>query len=513
MLYGYPERFVQCRGEPLTIRYALDVKFPHKPLPSGVDESIAVRPDSFTVYDAVSNRKVASGNLVVDGPGPQVTYHPCESHRRSGANYPWSSTIDTDGLQPGPYKVRLQTHERIDSLDIYLVIREAVENCEAELLIVFPTFTLQAYNRMGGASLYYPLESIRAGEVHVSLRRPFAYSMVRERAHGEIGHHTMEATLEFVRAATKIGRSFVCTDSLDVHENPELLGNVELMMLTGHDEYMTQEIRTAIDTFVESGGKLAVFSGNTCHWKVRLDDKEISVTKPARANQESDPVRRTGKWQAKHIGDPVERTFGLAYRFGGVPVERFLDLGRPPLDYGITPEIMSVAGGMQVLRPDHPLFAGTGLGQGEWFCSENKLLCVEVDGIPLNADNTIHRSKRLKSPESIEVLAAAHLCNKSQRAGALRWIGSIVEFDVGTNGGKVVNLASVGWYRVVNSTLTGHRIFRNTIDHLLGNSSHKKTPGRLEWYGHLLIERSRKYASACLHKLHRITALLARTRQ
>ena len=44
-------------------------------------------------------------------------------------------------------------------------------------------------------------------------------------------------------------------------------------MLAGHSEYWSGRERDALKAFVDRGGRLAIFSGNTCFWKVRWEDE------------------------------------------------------------------------------------------------------------------------------------------------------------------------------------------------------------------------------------------------
>ncbi len=61
-----------------------------------------------------------------------------------------------------------------------------------------------------------------------------------------------------------------CTD-LDVHKNfGNFLGAYRLLISAGHDEYWSEAMRRNIEAFVENGGNVAFFSGNTCWWRVHF---------------------------------------------------------------------------------------------------------------------------------------------------------------------------------------------------------------------------------------------------
>ena len=57
-----------------------------------------------------------------------------------------------------------------------------------------------------------------------------------------------------------IGHISLC--SSDLHENDDWM-NLDLLILTGHDEYWSKNIRNNVTKFLNKGGNLAVFSGNT----------------------------------------------------------------------------------------------------------------------------------------------------------------------------------------------------------------------------------------------------------
>ena len=63
-----------------------------------------------------------------------------------------------------------------------------------------------------------------------------------------------------------------CTD-VDLHRGGrDMLAPYRLLVSVGHDEYWSDAMRAAVEGYVERGGNVAFFSGNTCWWRVVFDD-------------------------------------------------------------------------------------------------------------------------------------------------------------------------------------------------------------------------------------------------
>ena len=76
----------------------------------------------------------------------------------------------------------------------------------------------------------------------------------------------------FVRFAEANGFRLDYAINSDLEVRPDLLGHYKLMLSVGHDEYWSWGMRDAVEGFVERGGNVAFFSGNTVYWQVRYED-------------------------------------------------------------------------------------------------------------------------------------------------------------------------------------------------------------------------------------------------
>src|SRR4029453_8322501 len=93
----------------------------------------------------------------------------------------------------------------------------------------------------------------------------------------------------------------------------------------GHSEYWSFGQRTAVERFVDGGGRVAIFSGNTCYWQCRWEDGgRTFVAYKARAEREdpvaADPARHhltSGLWSSPTVARPEAALTGLSFLLGG----------------------------------------------------------------------------------------------------------------------------------------------------------------------------------------------------
>ncbi|NEE60071.1 hypothetical protein G3M55_88050, partial [Streptomyces sp. SID8455] len=57
-----------------------------------------------------------------------------------------------------------------------------------------------------------------------------------------------------------------------LHNGDELLSHYSLLVVNGHDEYWSMEMRDSVEAFARRGGNLAFFAANTAWWQMRLED-------------------------------------------------------------------------------------------------------------------------------------------------------------------------------------------------------------------------------------------------
>jgi hypothetical protein len=204
----------------------------------------------------------------------------------------------------------------------------------------------------------------------------------------------------FVRWAEKSGYQIDYAVNGDLELHPEILDKYRLVLSVGHDEYWSAEMRDHLESFIERGGNVAFFSGNVAWWQVRSEEdgralvcwKEEFDRDPAYVSGQTD-IKST-LWCHHLINRPENHMTGVSFAYGGY--HSFFD------------QHQNGPNAYTVHRPEHWLFAGTGLQRGELLGSRDKIVNYECDGcqmeykeglpVPTHADGT---------PSTFEILATA----------------------------------------------------------------------------------------------------------
>jgi hypothetical protein len=305
----------------------------------------------------------------------------------------------------GFYEIALRVAEEVDesfgagdggataSAQAFVVVRPPPDS-DRRTLLVLATNTWHAYNDTGGANLY-------TGATQVSLQRPMAPGFLAKpdgrgqrvaAAYGDdprIADHVrylLENALSewagsagwpnwelpFVRWAEAHGHRLDVVANPDVAADPDLLGRYALVLSVGHDEYWTGAMRDAVEGFVAGGGNVAFLSGNSVFWQVRFEDDGTTMV-GYKQHFSRDPLLGTDRegevttlWSDRLLDRPENRLTGVSMVRGG-----YARIGR---------RVPRGSGGYTVHRPDHWLFAGTGLAYGDLLGAESTVVGYECDG-------------------------------------------------------------------------------------------------------------------------------------
>jgi len=184
----------------------------------------------------------------------------------------------------------------------------------------------------------------------------------------------------------------------DLHFRPGILSQYKCVVIVGHDEYWTAEMRDAIDAFVDQGGNVARFGANFI-WQVRLEDNGQTQVCYKYHGQAHDPVMGTDEqhklttaWESPLVNRPGASTFGL----NGLHCVYAGFGGWNPRN----------TGGYTVYRNDHWAFEGCDLYFGDSFGSSAKVFGFEVDGVDFTFRNGLpYPTFTDGAPEGLEILA------------------------------------------------------------------------------------------------------------
>ena len=162
-----------------------------------------------------------------------------------------------------------------------------------------------------------------------------------------------------------------CANS-DLEWHPELLDNYRLVLSVGHDEYWSAPMRDHLEAYIAAGGNAAFFSGNSVCWRVRSEDagralvcwKQQFNMDPAYAPETTRTFRPCGATTS--WARPENELTGVGFLYGGYH-----------LSHG---QYMDGSGAFTVHRPEHWVFAGTGLQRDDAFGGEHTIVGYECDG-------------------------------------------------------------------------------------------------------------------------------------
>lgn len=331
----------------------------------------------------------------------------------------------------------------------------------ARILYKVPLFTYHAYNRSGGASLYGALSRTEDRRT-VSLARPGGGigGPVKGKPDAQDPRTPRQtfahwdapfiAWLEASGFATDY-----CTD-LDLDEDAELAHHYRLVLSAGHDEYWSEGVRRHVTDFRDRGGNMAIFGANTCWWRVTPNKAgtAISCAKyPPGTPQGADTDRMRGAPDHWWETDPENQLTGVSYRNGG----GHWDGPREPL-------------GFTVQHPEHPVFAGTGLREGDVLGREHHLVGYECDGAAHRRDQ---RGRAVATgedgtPDGFTILGIADLPTAPgsgwhTAARENEGPGRAATFGIYTQGGTVFNAATTDWPRLLPLEPRIRTITRNVI--------------------------------------------------
>jgi len=377
--------------------------------------------------------------------------------------------ISNEILFEGEFSVILRNSDNQKSSPIYFIVRDIQK--AARVGIMHPLYTWQAYNMENGGSFYWG-KDFEMGKISISLNRAMPANS---------NYHTIKSVMPFISALENAEIEFRSFCNHDLHHNPESIEDLELILLTGHDEYWSHSIRDSLEGFVKNGGHIASFAGNTGWWAIDVDGDNIYVDK-SHQDDSSTFQGGTGQFKQPWINKPIQTLLGMSYQYAGYPAKRY------PFDIHASERISQTAydssGDLVILEHEHPVFSGLNFEHGTRWGEEDGVLGIEVDGVLLESDSVAHY--RMEGvPMEIQVLAKSLVqCSGGMidtdgnfsSGVSFQEVGVACESTPFPGGGNVVNFGSIGYYNSVSGPDSiGEKIFTNTITYLLDFESDEVT--------------------------------------
>ncbi|MGB8344413.1 MAG: N,N-dimethylformamidase beta subunit family domain-containing protein [Ktedonobacteraceae bacterium] len=203
---------------------------------------------------------LAGHSYTVPAPNPQTGL--VEAH------WPWafSITIPTSWIS-GMYLVKL-TDLNGEQSYIPFAVRSSVKS---NYVFIYTANTDEAYNAWGGTSLYQDMTStLPAGRAfQVSFDRPYAENFGAQ--------NLLSWEYPMIRWLEKDGYNVSYVSEVDVQTNPKILLGHHGILIVGHSEYWSQQMRKNLQAAVNMGVNLAVFGANSIYWQIRYQSSSSSV--------------------------------------------------------------------------------------------------------------------------------------------------------------------------------------------------------------------------------------------
>jgi len=252
-----------------------------------------------------------------------------------------------DDWPSGIYLGKLTAHREGYQSYVIFVVRD---DRPADFMFQCSDFTWHAYNRWpDNYSLYDDGKSkwYWGGDVQVSCNRPYGkYCQILDAplSTGSGEWFLWEFPLAYWMESR--GDDVTYISNLDLHRDPAGLRRAQGFLSVGHDEYYTLEMYNNLKQAIADGVHVAFLSGNTCCGVVRLHDAGDGLT-----DRVIERVDRFGPREPACFPDMAT----LPHK---APNENLLIGAR---------STCPVTGGADWIcaDPDHWIFAGTGMKQGE----------------------------------------------------------------------------------------------------------------------------------------------------
>jgi N,N-dimethylformamidase beta subunit-like, C-terminal len=303
----------------------------------------------------------------------------------------------------------------VDAL-VPLIVKRDLRAPPAEVVILYPTNTVQAYNDAGGRSMYTPVRA-----PIVSFQRPVGWTS---------NVAFFSAFLEWF-ANPPIHYSYRYLADIDLEDYQEIAGS-KLLVIIGHSEYWSRQARENFDQFVREGGNVLILSGNTMWWQVRYGGSgtQLICYKTA-PDPVADPLLRTINWPSPQLAYPTLRSIGADFPHGGFGV------GYP-----------ASGTGFRVLAPHSPVFEGLRLAAGDVI----EMPTLEYDGAPLLNNPATSGTPRLDNyaleayrAEIIGYEYCGRSDQKSVASGPPTKVATWLAYQRTATSGVVINGASTNW--------------------------------------------------------------------
>ena len=177
--------------------------------------------------------------------------------------------------------------------------------------------TWQAYNGWGGASVYTGTTG-RADAV--SFDRPYT---------GNGSGEFLGREREFIALVERLGLDVSYWTDIDLHQRGELAKNHRGIVIPGHDEYYTVEMRKNLEAARDAGVNIGFFGANNVYRRIRLDPTQNGLNRHETNYRDAsrdplngkDPERVTTSFRESPAPNPESSLTGSYYECNPVDAD------------------------------------------------------------------------------------------------------------------------------------------------------------------------------------------------
>ena len=227
------------------------------------------------------------------------------------ADWPVSLKMNvTAAFTPGVYLLQIRGSDGGRAW-IPLVVRDSVGTPAVGVLI--PTNTWQVYNAWGGASGYRGADALAESRSRiVSFNRPFA-----GRGDGQL----VANQLPFIEWAEGTGKDVTYFTDDDLNSGSQRLTAINALIIPGHSEYWTAEMRANLQRLItDRGGNVAFLGANDMYWRPRVVSsssdgsiRELAIFRYQAEDVSQDPADISVRWRDAPISSPEQELLGSQY--------------------------------------------------------------------------------------------------------------------------------------------------------------------------------------------------------
>ncbi|MGI9146216.1 MAG: N,N-dimethylformamidase beta subunit family domain-containing protein [Chloroflexota bacterium] len=375
----------------------------------------------------------------------------------AATNWTSNGSLLVRGWPTGLYVLKLVALDG-DQSYIPLVVRDDVGR--HDFLLEHASTTDQAYNAWGGKSLYsfnstgQVTDSGTSAAVKVSFDRPYFGS-------GAGGALDWELNMVRWLEANHFDVGYV--SDVDVHRDAQFAARAGAVLVVGHNEYWSREMRDHLEAVRNEGRGVGFFSGDTGAWAIRLEDSPLGSNRVEVGYKDApdplaatDPDHSTGHWRDPPLNRPTQAFFGLGT---GTNVRRSSD--------------WIVQGAAAV--PE--LFASTGLKDGD---SVPNVIGYEYDGqwTPGMLDSPLEGLRVF----GVSRVRPVSIPNPLVNVAARRFLPTAEQPTLGALAVQVETVADKPyWQMYVHAIAAGRSIYFEYAPGPSSQAPHRRTTGRDEY--------------------------------